>query len=595
MLTASEIFDRRKARRLLDIKRVALEEAVERAVCEKVYDRTWRHRSTDDEERDQKLRSRTAALGLVGIRLKELLVNANDLAESERQKTVEREDEIRGWLAGARENIQQMNDEKYPLGKLQHLTAAHKSIVETLSQLFPASSSADEILPTLIYALITSPPEHINVVSNLNFIQRFRATSKIDGEAAYCLVNLEAAVSFLETVDLSSLRADELPQGPDKTSSRPSTPRTHSSPMKLGISPARDPANSSVSPISATSTDITTPSFTRPFPSPTRPQRRFSHLIQAQTTRIEAASGSFRGAVLDGADQAFDSINNTLENSLRFLFGRLKEQRDESILPKTLADARKLVSTPPPEDDDDIASDSASSSTAEVADVNGPAERARSKPDSARPLEVLVAGRRRPARDHSTDSARSGGSGKRVSFAEKQVNSTPLVSAAAPTSASTAGRPPQAPAVTAPTPSPAATANAAVESVRSFSQSLNPLKGFSGMGLFGRGSGSVLSTPAAVSAVAEKSKQLGASAAPAPVAGNSAPTAPSKGAGDMDAGVGARAQMAETMLKKLEKTEPPVGRFMKMSDARDMRIGEVEELLRDYQRLAMVLEGVLGS
>lgn len=36
MLTASEISDRRKARRLLELKRAALEEAVERAVCEKV-------------------------------------------------------------------------------------------------------------------------------------------------------------------------------------------------------------------------------------------------------------------------------------------------------------------------------------------------------------------------------------------------------------------------------------------------------------------------------------------------------------------------------------------------------------------------------
>jgi len=57
MLSATEMSDRKKARRLLEVKRAALEEAVERAVCEKVYDRIWRHRSTDDEERDHKLRS----------------------------------------------------------------------------------------------------------------------------------------------------------------------------------------------------------------------------------------------------------------------------------------------------------------------------------------------------------------------------------------------------------------------------------------------------------------------------------------------------------------------------------------------------------
>lgn len=36
MLTPTEIADRRKARKLLELKRSALEEAVERAVCEKV-------------------------------------------------------------------------------------------------------------------------------------------------------------------------------------------------------------------------------------------------------------------------------------------------------------------------------------------------------------------------------------------------------------------------------------------------------------------------------------------------------------------------------------------------------------------------------
>lgn len=36
MLTATEVTDRKKARKLLDVKKVALEEAVERAVCEKV-------------------------------------------------------------------------------------------------------------------------------------------------------------------------------------------------------------------------------------------------------------------------------------------------------------------------------------------------------------------------------------------------------------------------------------------------------------------------------------------------------------------------------------------------------------------------------
>ena len=217
MLTVDEVAARKKARKLLEYKRVLLEEAVEKRACEKVYNKLWRHKSTLDEVRDEKLRSKTAALALVGIGLRDLGIELDT-------KNEKSEEDIQESLSPAREGLAKMSDEPSPLGKLQHLTQAHKSIVETLSTIHPSSNSADEILPTLIYALITSPIEGINVISNLYYIQRFRTATKIDGEAAYCMTNLEAAISFLENVDLASLRADEVPEGPPKASSRPSTP-----------------------------------------------------------------------------------------------------------------------------------------------------------------------------------------------------------------------------------------------------------------------------------------------------------------------------------------------------------------------------------
>lgn len=328
MLTVSEVSDRKKARKQLELKRLALEEAVERGVCEKLYEKLWKHRSTDDDARDEKLRSRTAALSLVGIGLKELHVDIQP-SEGPTPKTAEETDTaIYKSLAPAREALLRMDDECYPLGKLQHLTTAHKGIVETLSQLFPSSSSADEILPTLIYTLITSADLDLNVVSNLNFIQRFRASSKVDGESAYCLVNLEAAISFIETVDLSSLRADEPPEGPGKTNSRPSTPTTDK------VAPAQPTVNRSLkpetTPVSAVSHDKSTPDTTnKPLPAPTNapnarpgiPHRRLSSLVQAQADRFEAS----RDNLLQAADKVYDSINGTLENSLNSLFGRFKD------------------------------------------------------------------------------------------------------------------------------------------------------------------------------------------------------------------------------------------------------------------------------
>ncbi|EIW78762.1 hypothetical protein CONPUDRAFT_166692 [Coniophora puteana RWD-64-598 SS2] len=63
--------------------------------------------------------------------------------------------------------------------------------------------SGDVLLPLLIFTLAKSNPPHL--VSHLLFTQRFRATSVGGGEEAYCLINLLAAASFLENVDLEAL------------------------------------------------------------------------------------------------------------------------------------------------------------------------------------------------------------------------------------------------------------------------------------------------------------------------------------------------------------------------------------------------------
>jgi len=572
MLTATEVTDRKKARRLLELKRTAWEEIVERTVTEKVYSKIYRHKSADDEERDIKLRSRIAALSLVGIGLKELLSGANEIPDDMRQKTVEEQEHIRELLAGARKNLQDMDAEQYPLGKLQHLTAAHKSIVETLSQLFPSSSSADEILPTLIYALMTSDPANVNVVSNLKFIQRFRAASKVDGEAAYCLVNLEAATAFLENVDLASLRASE---ADSKPSERPGTARTKSTPMNLGVEPASDPSTSGTS------------SPNRPPASPsTKQSRRLSNLISNGTNRFSEASDSFRGAVLDSADTAFDTIHSTLNGSFNLLFGRLREQQVQSgndaisqdVLPKTLEDARKLVSTPPPleEQETDAASIATSSSVPENEDplLSSNAN----KPVHSERVTEIFAGRRAAAqvRERSVDSQRSagsssttGGGGKRVAFEHPSL------------AAGTA------------TQVPAGTANAAIDGIRNFGNTINPLTQISRMGgLFGR-SGSVTtptSTPSGVGSGVATPTLTAVSEKTMPANSNAAGGVRSRSSSDANANA-----KAVAAVQDLRKIAPPSKKFIECRDVRDLRLGEVEELLREYQRLVREVGKVVAS
>ena len=410
MLTPDEIAARKKARKLLEQKRIALEEAVERRVCEGVYDRIWRHRSTQDEAQDEKLRSKTAALEVVGIGLTDLGIDLGIGSKEDSEEAFnEKEKEVREWLDDARGELTAMSNEKYPLGKLHHLKAAYKEIVDTLAHFHP-SSSADEIMPMMIYTLITTKAEGIDAISNLYFVQRFRNEQKLDGEAAYCLTTLEAAISFLETVDLSTLRADESASGPPRLS-QPSTPRAEvTDPLILGITPA-----SGISAPETTSTlakpTITKSTMAPPVLRPVPHNRRISDIFKPP-----AAFGVASDAVLNTADEGFKTIGNSLGDSYKFLLGKLKE-RDAasplsgSVVPKTLDDARKLVSTPPPEDDGSVSGASS---------LNTP-EPGRHRSESGAKVDdkvLTIIGGRKLVRDRSTDSTRSGGSARKVTFSE---------------------------------------------------------------------------------------------------------------------------------------------------------------------------------
>lgn len=576
MLTPQEISDRRKARRLLEHKRLALEEAVERRVCERVYRRIWRHRSTLDEVRDEKLRSRTAALALVGIGLKDLGIDIDLSSTNSSNQEESLESRIEEWIAPARAGLLRMNEARYPLGKLQHLTAAHKCIVDLLSRLHQSSSSADEILPTLIYTLITSPTEGINVISNLNFTQRFRASSKIDGEAAYCLTNLEAAITFLETVDLASLRSDESLEGPLRSSSRPSTPHVDGSndwaagpplPSPKGVTSSAVATSSPPQPLFADPLQSPEPESDEPLSPPSHRRRRSTNLLQPTTSALGAASDAVRTT----ADQGLKNIGSTLDHSFKFLFGRLKEQHvigegadanGSVLLPKTLDDARKLVDPRAAEDDQGDQGDiSGASSIAEKSD-----DYADSGLTFDEKLLGVFAGFKQHPRERSVDSLQSSGSGgKKVAFANDN-DKTKLKSESTGQISSSPSAPEQ----------PASAPNSAVESMRNLGNSLNPLNRFAGMSVmrgFGRNSSGT--TPTLATATTSMDRPP---AEMTPVSNQSVMQSP------------------ETLIKNEllapSKAAPPIKRFMDMTDAGELKVCEVTELLKDYQRLAAALNAV---
>ncbi|KAJ6002384.1 hypothetical protein N7451_004931 [Penicillium sp. IBT 35674x] len=521
MLTASEVADRRRARKALEYKRAVMEEAAERRVCELVYDKIWRHKTTLDDVRDEKLRSKTAALLLVGINLKDLGIDI-DLSAVEETKQQEAND----YLAQARDSLEKMNEYKYPLGKLQQLAAAHKAIVDALTKLLPSSSSADEILPTLIYSLITCPADGINIISNLLFIQRFRSSNKIDGETAYCLTNLEAAISFLENVELSSLRADELQEGPLRTPSETATPYSE---RPDPFRPAKDTTTSSVTTVSA-SPEISKPetkepassTLPRPRPSPAPQQRRLSNLFQPPAKVLEAANDAVRTT----ADQSLKNIGASLDNSFSFLFGRLKELQTQvpnsngPVLPKTLAEARRLVAQPLVNKQNLIQDD--------IASINSiPSD------DGAQP----------------TGSSRATG----------------LTSASSKRSIAPSLRDENIPSPSSATP------QNPLESMRNFGNSLNPLNHIPGMiKNFGR------NTP-------------GSDSRNGPDTPNLRPLSPAAMDRLRISPISTESASATASPRPTQKIDPPIQRFIDIQDAQDLRVGDVATLLEDYKRLAAAL------
>ncbi|KAL4797093.1 hypothetical protein BDV19DRAFT_359689 [Aspergillus venezuelensis] len=524
MLTASEVTEKRTARKMLAAKQVDMEEAVERRACESVYDKIWRHKNTLDEVRDEKLRSKTAALLLVGINLKDLGIDIDISAVDEKNQAAAND-----CFSTARDCLSKMNEEKNPLGKLRHLAACHKAIVDALTKLLPSSSSADEILPALIYTLVTCPPEGINVISNLVFIQRFRSSSKVDGETAYCLTNLEAAISFLENVDLSELRADAVPGGQTKSAENDSAPLAENVPP---LQPAPEKTTASVSSVTASAEPPTTtgtePSDTLPGPVPPQ-QGRLNTLFQPPAKVLGAANDAVRNT----ADQGMKNISATLDSSFNFLFGRLKELQSNQlpgkdgaagpVLPKTLAEARRLVTSP------------AAAGSPQINKADGPSKDP-STPEPSRLRRIgskaedtfngLVAGQRTP-RDQSTDSVRT------------QASSRASIAAS---SLSKEERGPNAnSALSTPT----------LESVRSFGNTLNPLNHIPGMIRgFGRANTET----------------------------SSVPTLPSR----------SRAPTSTSTTDT--KVDPPIQRFLQAQSANELTIGDVSLLLEDYKRLAAALK-----
>ena len=278
------------------------------------------------------------------------------------------------------------------------------------------------------------------------------------------------------------------------------------------------------------------------------------------------------------AEESFKNISSTLDNSFKVLFGKLRERSNEDanaevIVPKTLDEARQLVSRPltPSENDE-----TAVSETSSIAGDSTPSKLT----STEEKVLNLFGGRRRGAsiiRDRSADSQRSNGSSnagnKKVAFAATG-SSTELPTTTGPG---------QEKSKSVPAASASQSTTNPLDSVKNFGQSINPLNNISSAfgGAF-RSFGRQNTPP---------SGALPSLRTDRPQLSNTGSVDKSIPAPDPDAEeVSLRAPTLEETVQI--RAEPPKTRFVDLEDVSELKVGEVAELLKDYQRLARVLENL---
>ncbi|PWW80289.1 hypothetical protein C7212DRAFT_276061 [Tuber magnatum] len=133
----------------------------------------------------------------------------NSAVGGQHQEDVERDEvlaqkvRIYGWVREEHLDIQDaMGSYRAPRDKVICVLNCCKVIFGLLRH-SGGDESADKFVPLLIYVVLRANPG--NLVSNVQYILRFRNPDKLNGEAGYYLSSLMGAIQFIEGLDRSSL------------------------------------------------------------------------------------------------------------------------------------------------------------------------------------------------------------------------------------------------------------------------------------------------------------------------------------------------------------------------------------------------------
>lgn len=108
----------------------------------------------------------------------------------------------RKFLSLAQQELLKINSYRAPRDKVIQILNCCKVIFGFLKN-NKTDQSADSFVPLLIYTVLRANPAHL--VSNVQYILRFRNQDKLNGEAGYYISSLSGVMSFIETLDRTNL------------------------------------------------------------------------------------------------------------------------------------------------------------------------------------------------------------------------------------------------------------------------------------------------------------------------------------------------------------------------------------------------------
>ncbi|CCF49846.1 hypothetical protein NDA10_001543 [Ustilago hordei] len=170
-------------------------EAMEKLIMNRLYPYTFTPAlqnegrwavQTDDLERDRVLRQRILLFGWL----------------SEEHLDVPVGDHSRGFIEFSIQELLKINHYKAPRDKLICILNCCKVIFGMIRHL-STQENADTFIPVLIFVVLKANPEHL--ISNVEYISRFRNPDRLSSESGYYLSSLMGAITFIETMDYTSL------------------------------------------------------------------------------------------------------------------------------------------------------------------------------------------------------------------------------------------------------------------------------------------------------------------------------------------------------------------------------------------------------